>query len=80
MSHINVDSTTFLRGAIVHWYPYPFLNVDQVGLWTALRNTGFVLVVAIVLMTIFKTIDRIRTVGVPRSVTPQISDAVARQI
>jgi hypothetical protein len=22
---------TLLRGAIVHWYPYPFLNVDKLG-------------------------------------------------
>ncbi len=22
---------TLVRGATVHWYPYPFLNVDQIG-------------------------------------------------
>ena len=54
---------TFIRGAIVHWYPYPFLNVDDLGFWPALRNTSLVLVVAVVLLAIFKAIDRLRTVG-----------------
>lgn len=49
---------TFIRGEFVHWYPYPFLDVDQLGFWNALRNAGWVLVVAIVLTAIFKTLDR----------------------
>ncbi len=49
---------TFVRGALVHWYPYPFLNVQQIGFWTALRNTSFVVVLALVLMAVFKLIDR----------------------
>lgn len=37
---------TFVRGAIIDWYPYPFLNVTEIGYPTALRNTFFVLVLA----------------------------------
>ena len=41
---------TLLRGAIVHWYPYPFLNVDEVGYPVALAYcagiAAFALVVA----------------------------------
>ncbi len=54
---------TFIRGALVHWYPYPFLDVDRIGYWLAVRNTIFILIVAIVLVAIFKALDRFRTVG-----------------
>jgi hypothetical protein len=52
-----------MRGALVDWYPYPFLDVDEIGYATALRNTAFVLILGIVLVAIFKRIDRIRTIG-----------------
>ncbi|MGS0685061.1 Pr6Pr family membrane protein [Nakamurella sp. GG22] len=50
---------TFVRGALVDWYPYPFLDVDEVGLEVALRNTLFVLAVAAVLLAVFRLIDRV---------------------
>lgn len=50
---------TFVRGALVDWYPYPFLDVAEVGLGVALRNTLFVVAVAAVLLAIFKLIDRV---------------------
>lgn len=40
---------TFIRGALVHWYPYPFLDVDQTGYGAAIRGTALVLVLAVVL-------------------------------
>ena len=52
---------TFVRGAVVHWYPYPFLDVDHLGFWAALRNSLVVLVLAVVLLAVFKTIERIRS-------------------
>lgn len=54
---------TFAHGAFADWYPYPFLNVEELGLLTALRYTGFVVVLAIVLVSIFAWIDRIPTIG-----------------
>jgi hypothetical protein len=39
---------TFIRGALVGWYPYPFLDVEEIGSWASIRNTAFVLVVAVV--------------------------------
>lgn len=49
---------TFLRGALVDWYPYPFLDVQVIGLGAALRNTAVVLVVAAVLLAGFAFVDR----------------------
>ena len=46
------------------WYPYPFLDVDEIGYGASIRNTAFVLVVAIVLVAIFKGLDRFRTCSV----------------
>jgi hypothetical protein len=54
---------TFIRGALVGWYPYPFLDVDEIGYWASIGSTSFILAVAIVLVAIFKWIDRFRTVG-----------------
>ena len=57
---------TFIRGALVGWYPYPFLDVDEIGYWASIRNTALVLVVAVVLVAIFSGVDRFRTVGSSR--------------
>jgi hypothetical protein len=54
---------TFIRGALIDWYPYPFLDVQEIGYWAAIRNTGFVIIIAIVLVAVFHYIDRFRTVG-----------------
>ncbi|MEJ2864785.1 Pr6Pr family membrane protein [Actinomycetospora flava] len=54
---------TFIRGALVGWYPYPFLDVDEIGYWASIRNTAFVLVVAVVLVAVFAGLDRFRTIG-----------------
>ena len=40
---------TFLRGAVVDWYPYPFLDVSEIGLQSALVRTGVVAVIFLVL-------------------------------
>lgn len=40
---------TLIHGAWLHWYPYPFLDVDALGTATALRNiVGIVLLFAVV--------------------------------
>lgn len=49
---------TFARGAVVGWYPYPFLDAGAVGYATALRNTGFVVVLAVLLLGLFRGLDR----------------------
>jgi len=58
---------TFVRGALVDWYPYPFLDVRTIGYPTAIRNTVVVVAVAVVLVALFARIDRIRTIGTPRT-------------
>lgn len=60
---------TFARGALVGWYPYPFLDVVDIGYVASIRNTGFVLAVAIVLVAVFMVIDRFRTVAGPSPAT-----------
>ena len=40
---------TFVRGAIVDWYPYPFIDVSEIGLASALVRTGVVAVIFLAL-------------------------------
>jgi hypothetical protein len=51
---------TFVRGAVTGWYPYPFLDVPEVGYPAALRATAGVLAVSLVLVAAFAAIDRAR--------------------
>jgi hypothetical protein len=57
---------TFVRGAIINWYPYPFIDVHDVGYAVALRNTAFVFILAVALIAAFSLIDR-RRPAAPRS-------------
>jgi hypothetical protein len=47
---------TLVRGAIVHWYPYPFLNVDAIGYASVAAYAAgilvFTLLAAYVVMTV----------------------------
>jgi small-conductance mechanosensitive channel len=51
---------SLVRGAIVHWYPYPFLNVDAIGYaGVAAYSAGilvFTLLAAYVVMTLGNTL------------------------
>lgn len=49
---------TFVRGATTGWYPYPFLNVGQIGLGPALFGAGVVIVYAMALCAIVLLVDR----------------------
>ncbi|WP_319946738.1 Pr6Pr family membrane protein [Cellulosimicrobium cellulans] len=48
---------TFVRGAVVGWYPYPFLDVGELGLGRALVNTGVVAVVFLALAWLVRLVD-----------------------
>jgi hypothetical protein len=48
---------TFAHGAIADWYPYPFLDVTELGFGAALRNALFVLLAAAVLAWLAKLVD-----------------------
>jgi hypothetical protein len=48
---------TFLRGAVVDWYPYPFLDVGELGLVRALVNTAVVAVVFLALAWLVRLVD-----------------------
>lgn len=55
----------FLRGAVVHEYPYPFLDVDQHGWAVVIRNAvavlGVFLAVGAVLVVVDRMLGRART-------------------
>jgi len=50
---------TLIHGAISGWYPYPFLDVGQIGYLTAVRNIIAILVGAGVIAVIFRFLDRL---------------------
>jgi hypothetical protein len=58
---------TFAHGAASGWYPYPFLDVTDIGYARALRNTGVVLLGAVVLALAFAALDRRLPVWTGRS-------------
>lgn len=49
---------TFVVGALTDWYPYPFMNVTQIGYGSALLNSFLVLVLAVVLAFLLRWADR----------------------
>jgi hypothetical protein len=48
---------TFVRGAVVGWYPYPFLDVGRLGYGPALVNTAVVAAVFLGLAWLVKVVD-----------------------
>ena len=50
---------TFLRGAVVDWYPYPFLDVSEIGLQSALVRTGIVAVIFLALAFAVLALERV---------------------
>ena len=56
---------TFVRGAVTGWYPYPFLDVSEVGYGPALLAVGGVLVLGVLLLLLFRWLDR-RLAPAPR--------------
>jgi hypothetical protein len=48
---------TFVHGALTDWYPYPFLDVTELGLAEALRNAGLVLLVGAAFAIVFQALD-----------------------
>lgn len=49
---------TLIRGAVVHWYPYPFLDVDTIGVGRTLLNCLGVAVLLVGLSVIALFVDR----------------------
>ncbi|GAA1536146.1 Pr6Pr family membrane protein [Kribbella lupini] len=47
----------FVQGSFTDWYPYPFLDVTDLGLGVAVRNAAFVVVLGIALAVGFKALD-----------------------
>jgi hypothetical protein len=47
----------FTQGAFTDWYPYPFLDVTELGFGTALRNAAAVLVLAVGFAVLFRFVD-----------------------
>ncbi|MGF6496319.1 hypothetical protein ABIE56_004523 [Luteibacter sp. 621] len=49
---------TFARGAVVHEYPYPFMDVTRLGYGEVLLNTGMVGAVFLVIGLIYVALDK----------------------
>jgi len=49
---------TFVRGAITGWYPYPFLDVNLIGMWDSVRNCLFILAIGVLIAVVLKLLDR----------------------
>lgn len=49
---------TLGHGALTGWYPYPFLDAAAIGYAAALRNTGGVVVLSLLLLGLFAAADR----------------------
>ncbi|MFZ1362420.1 MAG: Pr6Pr family membrane protein [Candidatus Nanopelagicales bacterium] len=49
---------TFIRGAFINWYPYPFLNVDYLGYPKAIGACVGILVIAILLACGILALDK----------------------
>lgn len=54
---------TFVRGALVGWYPYFFLDVTARGLAQALVNSLLVVVFGLALIGLFVVVDRFAPVA-----------------
>ncbi len=52
-------AVTLVRGALIHWYPYPFLNVDQIGYAQTLINTVGIAVFGLILGAIILGLDKV---------------------
>ena len=64
---------TFLRGAVVDWYPYPFLDFSEIGLQSAMVRTGVVAVIFLVLAFAVLGLEKILPPA-PRPVSEPVRD------
>ncbi len=55
---VVVVLSVLVLGAITDWYPYPFLDVVEIGYAPALRNLVVVAVLAVVLLLGLRLADR----------------------
>jgi hypothetical protein len=56
----------FTQGAFTHWYPYPFLDVTEIGL-DAIRNAILVLALAAAFAVLLRLLDH-RLPALPRTI------------
>jgi hypothetical protein len=49
---------TFVRGAIINWYPYPFLDVSLIGFGDSVRNCVVVLLIGMAIAAVLTLLDR----------------------
>lgn len=49
---------TLFRGSFVHWYPYPFVDVNKLGYDGVLQNSGILLFCFLLLLYLLVVLDR----------------------
>jgi len=50
---------TVIHGALIHWYPYFFIDIGALGWGRALLNYGFLLAFFLIVGLVIVTIDRV---------------------
>jgi hypothetical protein len=60
---------TLIRGPFIHWYPYPFLDVNHIGYWRTFVACGIVAAVFLALTAAAASLDR-RFLAARRSARP----------
>ena len=50
---------TVIHGALIHWYPYFFIDIGALGWGRALINYGFLLIFFLIVGLVIVTIDRV---------------------
>ena len=49
---------TLAHGAVTHWYPYPFVDVADLGYAVAVRNLLAIVLIAVLFATVLRLLDR----------------------
>ncbi|MEI8082139.1 MAG: Pr6Pr family membrane protein [Actinomycetes bacterium] len=52
-------AVTFIHGSFIHWFPYPFLDVDAIGLTKSLINSVAIMVIAFLLGMAILGLDKV---------------------
>ncbi|MET0672312.1 MAG: Pr6Pr family membrane protein [Microbacterium pygmaeum] len=49
---------TFVRGGLTGWWPYPFLDVNLIGLGDSVRNSAVILLIAVGIAALLVVLDK----------------------
>ncbi len=68
---------TLVRGAMIHWYPYPFVDVDEIGYLMVVINCTAILIFAALLALAVLGLDKVLP-GIPSEADEGKDDGAAQ--